>query len=168
MHSDGHDAMRNPSRRTPRAFLFAALCCLTGVGACASGGGPPLESVAFAPALAVSLDRMESTRSGVRYEDIRVGTGAVARAGGQVAVHFVGWLADGTQFDGAAPPSEPVRFQLGRRQVIRGWDEGIPGMRVGGQRRIVVPASLGYGAQRVGAVPAHSALVFVVELVDAS
>jgi FKBP-type peptidyl-prolyl cis-trans isomerase len=134
--------------------------------ACATAPGPALEEIAFAPALAVSLPAMQRTASGIHYRELREGSGPAARQGQQARVYYVTWLADGTQVDGLAPPAEPLQFELGARQVIRGWDEGVAGMRAGGQRQLVVPAALAYGSRSVGRIPRNSPLVFIVELVD--
>jgi FKBP-type peptidyl-prolyl cis-trans isomerase len=148
-------------QRHPLIFLLTFLVL---PGACASTARGTPESVPFAPALRVELSSMDRLPSGVYYRDLRPGEGEPVRPGQQVAVHFVAWLPDGTQVDGVAPPSEPVGFRLGAGEVIQGWDRGIPGMRVGGQRMLVVPAALAYRAKRVGRVPPNSVLVFVVEL----
>jgi FKBP-type peptidyl-prolyl cis-trans isomerase FkpA len=146
----------------PRCALVLAGLLLA--GGCASAASLSPEEVSFDPALGVNLAAMERTGSGLYLQDMLEGGGAEARSGHRVSVHFVGWLPDGTLFDGVAPPDPPMQFRLGDREVIRGLDEGIVGMRVGGQRRIVVPASLGYGSRAVETVPAHSTLVFIVEL----
>ncbi len=111
-----------------------------------------------------------TTDSGLQYEDTTVGEGAVATAGQNVTVHYTGWLRndDGTQgakFDSSKDRNDPFRFSLGGGQVIRGWDEGVQGMKVGGARRLTIPASLGYGARGAGgAIPPNATLIFDVEL----
>jgi FKBP-type peptidyl-prolyl cis-trans isomerase FkpA len=111
-----------------------------------------------------------TTDSGLQYEDTTVGEGAEATAGQQVTVHYTGWLRndDGTQgakFDSSKDRNDPFRFSLGGGQVIRGWDEGVQGMKVGGARRLTIPASLGYGARGAGGViPPNATLIFDVEL----
>ena len=98
-------------------------------------------------------------------EDLVVGTGATAEAGQDVVVHYVGRLADGTQFDSSRARRDPLDFALGAGDVIKGLDEGLPGMKVGGKRRLVVPPHLGYGEHGSGdAVPPNATLVFDVEL----
>lgn len=104
--------------------------------------------------------------------DVKVGTGTEAVAGKTVAVHYTGWLYDeskpdhhGTKFDSSRDRGQPFEFTLGAGQVIKGWDQGVAGMKVGGQRTLVIPASLGYGAHGAGGViPPNAALVFDVEL----
>lgn len=150
-------------------LLFAAAGC-SSAGASAGAPAPaavPLESITFAPALQVDLAGMERTGTGVYYRDLVEGQGPPVRSGQSVQVHFAGFLPDGTQFDAVAPPREPVRFELGRRDVIRGWDSGIVGMRAGGQRQLVVPPAQGYGERGMGRVPPNATLVFVIKLVSA-
>ena len=111
-----------------------------------------------------------TTDSGLQYEDTTVGEGAEAKAGQQVTVHYTGWLRndDGTQgakFDSSKDRNDPFQFNLGGGQVIRGWDEGVQGMKVGGKRMLTIPAGLGYGARGAGGViPPNATLVFAVEL----
>ena len=100
-------------------------------------------------------------------EDLVVGTGAIAAAGQDVLVHYVGRLADGTQFDSSRARRDPLDFALGAGDMIKGWDEGIPGMRVGGKRRLTIPPELAYGAHGLaGVIPPHATLVFEVELLE--
>lgn len=112
---------------------------------------------------------MNTTPSGLQYEDTTVGSGPEAAAGHRVSVHYTGWLyADGKagkKFDSSKDRGEPFRFALGAGQVIAGWDEGVQGMKVGGTRRLVIPAELGYGARGAGGViPPNATLLFEVEL----
>ncbi|WP_395676438.1 FKBP-type peptidyl-prolyl cis-trans isomerase [Inquilinus sp.] len=110
------------------------------------------------------------TASGLEIEDLEVGTGDEAKAGVTVTVHYTGWLrnADGTpgrKFDSSKDRNEPFRFPLGGGRVIQGWDEGVQGMKIGGKRRLVIPAALGYGARGAGGViPPNATLIFDVEL----
>jgi len=97
--------------------------------------------------------------------DIEQGDGAEAAAGHQVDVHYTGWLTDGTKFDSSLDRGQPFSFQLGGGQVIRGWDQGVAGMKVGGKRKLVIPPELGYGARGAGGViPPDATLVFEVQL----
>ncbi|TMS56836.1 FKBP-type peptidyl-prolyl cis-trans isomerase [Imbroritus primus] len=115
---------------------------------------------------------MITTPSGLQYEDVETGNGAEARAGTQVTVHYTGWLYEngqaGQKFDSSKDRRDPFRFPLGAGHVIRGWDEGVQGMKVGGVRRLVIPADLGYGARGAGGViPPNATLLFEVELLSA-
>ena len=99
-------------------------------------------------------------------EDLVVGTGAVAASGQKVRVPYTGWLTDGKKFDSSVDRGQPFGFQLGRGQVIKGWDQGVTGMKVGGKRKLTIPPELGYGAKGFpGAIPPNATLVFEVELV---
>jgi FKBP-type peptidyl-prolyl cis-trans isomerase FkpA len=103
--------------------------------------------------------------NGIEFIDIQVGTGDQALAGKLVTVHYTGWLTDGKKFDSSRDHNRPFDFQLGAGNVIRGWDEGVQGMRVGGQRRLIIPPSLGYGQRGApGAIPPNATLIFDVEL----
>ncbi len=108
---------------------------------------------------------MITTPSGLQYEELNDGTGAAAKAGDSVEVHYTGWLTDGTKFDSSLDRRQPFAFRLGAGQVIKGWDEGVVGMKIGGKRKLVIPAALGYGARGfAGAIPPHAELTFEVEL----
>jgi FKBP-type peptidyl-prolyl cis-trans isomerase len=102
--------------------------------------------------------------NGLKYVELKVGDGALAESGKNVSVHYTGWLVDGTKFDSSVDRNEPFNFRLGTGAVIRGWDEGVKGMRVGGKRKLTIPADLGYGAQGAGPIPPNATLVFDVEL----
>ena len=105
------------------------------------------------------------TASGLQIEDITVGEGSVAASGQQVTVHYTGWLTNGSKFDSSKDRNDPFKFGLGKSQVIRGWDEGVQGMKVGGKRKLTIPPELGYGARGAGGViPPNATLVFEVEL----
>lgn len=112
---------------------------------------------------------MNTTASGLQYEDTVVGEGAVAQAGQHVSVHYTGWLYSdgqaGAKFDSSKDRGQPFAFPLGAGHVIRGWDEGVQGMAVGGTRRLVIPPELGYGARGAGGViPPNATLLFEVDL----
>jgi peptidylprolyl isomerase len=106
-----------------------------------------------------------TTESGLKYVDLVEGTGAQPQAGQTVIVHYTGTLEDGTKFDSSRDRNQPFSFRLGVGQVIRGWDEGLSTMRVGGRRQLIIPPDLGYGARGTGGViPPNATLVFDVEL----
>lgn len=108
---------------------------------------------------------MITTASGLRYEDLTEGTGTAAEAGKSVEVHYTGWLTDGTKFDSSKDRGKPFSFALGAGRVIKGWDEGVAGMKVGGSRKLYIPPALGYGARGAGGViPPNAELIFEVEL----
>jgi FKBP-type peptidyl-prolyl cis-trans isomerase len=96
--------------------------------------------------------------------DQKIGEGAEAKAGQRISVHYTGTLTDGTKFDSSKDRGQPFTFKLGVGQVIKGWDEGFNGMKVGGVRTLTIPASMGYGARSAGSIPPNSTLVFEVEL----
>jgi len=105
------------------------------------------------------------TASGLQIEELVVGTGAAAAAGQKVSVHYTGWLTNGTKFDSSKDRKEAFAFRLGKGHVIRGWDEGVQGMKVGGKRKLTIPPELGYGARGAGGViPPNATLVFEVEM----
>ena len=110
---------------------------------------------------------MSTTKSasGLVIEELVVGEGASAASGKQVTVHYTGWLTNGNKFDSSKDRNDPFKFGLGQGQVIRGWDEGVQGMKVGGKRKLTIPPELGYGARGAGGViPPNATLVFEVEL----
>lgn len=106
-----------------------------------------------------------TTPSGLKYEDIEAGTGATAMSGQKAKVHYTGWLKSGQKFDSSLDRNDPFEFTLGAGQVIKGWDEGVAGMRIGGRRRLTIPSNLAYGSRGAGGViPPNAELVFEVEL----
>jgi FKBP-type peptidyl-prolyl cis-trans isomerase len=101
----------------------------------------------------------------LKIEDLKPGTGAEAKAGQQVSVHYTGWLTDGKKFDSSVDRGQPFKFLLGGGQVIQGWDKGVAGMKVGGKRKLTIPPQMGYGERGAGGViPPNATLVFEVEL----
>jgi FKBP-type peptidyl-prolyl cis-trans isomerase len=135
------------------AAAVAALAAACAQSQAPSGGGGGSQEV--------------TTASGLKYTDTKVGTGAEAKAGQNVSVHYTGWLTNGTKFDSSKDRGQPFVFPLGGRRVIQGWDEGVQGMKVGGVRKLTIPPNLGYGAQGAGGViPPNATLVFEVELLD--
>lgn len=120
----------------------------------------------FVPGLPGRAGAEVSTPSGLKYTDLVVGTGPSPRAGQTAVVHYTGTLTDGTKFDSSVDRGQPYSFALGMGGVIKGWDEGVATMKVGGKRRLVIPPVLGYGAMPRPQIPANSTLLFDVELLD--
>ena len=127
----------------------------------------PIEQTTFAPALDVNLAQSIKAPSGLYYRDITPGTGAVLANGQRVGMRYVGSFTNGAEFDSNAPPQPLFSFTLGSGEVIKGWDLGLVGMKVGGRRQLIIPPSLGYGRDGRGPIPGNSVLVFVVDAVSA-
>lgn len=120
-----------------------------------SQGGPDMTK----------LGKLIKTPSGLQYKDLTVGNGAAPRPGQNVAVHYTGWLTNGKKFDSSVDRGQPFTFILGKGQVIKGWDEGVASMRIGGKRRLVIPGQLAYGAAGSPPdIPPNAVLVFDVQL----
>jgi FKBP-type peptidyl-prolyl cis-trans isomerase FkpA len=130
----------------------------------ATTSSPAATAAPAEPAAAPSAATTTTTRSGIKIEELVVGTGAVAEKGRTVSVHYTGWLTDHTKFDSSVDRGQPYEFVLGTGAVIAGWDEGLQGMKVGGKRRLTIPPDLGYGAQGNGPIPPNSTLIFECEL----
>jgi FKBP-type peptidyl-prolyl cis-trans isomerase len=109
--------------------------------------------------------KVVTTKSGLKYQDLKEGEGKAAKAGDTVEVHYTGWLKDGKKFDSSRDRDEPFAFKLGAGMVIKGWDEGVAGMKVGGKRKLIIPPDLAYGKRGAGGViPPDAELTFEVEL----
>lgn len=105
------------------------------------------------------------TPSGLQYWDIKVGTGATAQAGSHVTVHYTGWLTSGKKFDSSVDAGQPFDFTIGKGDVIKGWEEGVTGMKVGGKRQLRIPPDLAYGSSGYpGVIPANATLIFDIRL----
>lgn len=109
---------------------------------------------------------LQDAGGGLRYAELAPGGGVEASPGQSVTVHYTGWLTDGRKFDSSRDRGSPFTFNLGAGQVIRGWDQGVAGMRVGGRRRLEIPPELGYGSRGVGPIPGGATLIFAVELLS--
>ena len=125
---------------------------------------PSAKPAAPAPK-AAKAPKVITTPSGLKYQILKRGKGAMAKIGQTVSVHYTGWLTDGTKFDSSVDRGQPFQFSLGAGQVIKGWDEGVAGMKVGEKRKLTIPPDLGYGSAGAGGViPPNATLVFDVEL----
>ncbi len=129
------------------------------------GTGLDPAQVTFTPELGVDLATFEETPSGLLVEELEPGDGAVARRGSLVYLNYAGWLPDGSLVD-TSVGGDPFQFRLGETEAIKGWNEGILGMRVGGRRRLVIRPGLAYGSRGTARIPPDATLVFEVELVE--
>lgn len=131
---------------------------------------PLVAEVPSTPTTAKKVEVSENyvtTPSGLKYLDMVEGSGEVPTSGQTVTVHYTGTLEDGSKFDSSRDRGTPFKFKLGAGQVIKGWDEGIASMKVGGRRQLIIPPDLGYGSRGVGPIPPNSTLIFDVELLKA-
>ena len=145
--------------------LGAILLLALGCGRSEQSGAPAQTHTASPDAPAPVSGQPTTTRSGLQYWDLVIGTGDAAVPGKPVSVHYTGWLTNGKKFDSSLDRGNPFVFTLGAGQVIQGWDEGVAGMKVGGKRQLRIPPSLGYGdAGAGGVIPGGATLIFDVEL----
>ncbi len=162
---------------TKTVFAFTLIIILFGIAAFVfykkgsnsaqeANVGLDLQATSTPSPTAATENTMTTMDNGLKIQDLKVGTGPEAKAGDTISVNYIGSLENGTVFDASANHGGPATFQIGVGQLIKGWDIGIPGMKVGGKRKLVVPPSLGYGSQNIGngAIPPNSTLVFEVEL----
>ncbi len=148
----------------PRATLLVLIVALAVGCERAPDSGPAGASGEKATAME---EKTEKTASGLQYTDTKVGTGASPQNGQTAVVHYTGWLTDGKKFDSSKDRGQPFQFVVGRGQVIKGWDEGVMTMKVGGTRTLIIPPELGYGARGAGGViPPNATLKFDVELLE--
>src|SRR6266404_2486680 len=152
--------------KTLIVILVAMLALVSPAGAqTAPAKKAPAKPAASAPTKVTG--EPTKTASGLEYWDIKVGTGAVAQIGQHVKVDYTGWLTNGKKFDSSVGTGKPFEFMLGASQVIKGWDEGVAGMKVGGKRQLRIPPDLAYGKAGYSTViPPNSTLIFDVRLVD--
>ncbi len=138
-------------------------------GAPATASPPPAPPSAAPGQIPATDKKPVKTPSGLQYVDLVVGTGASPQQGQNVTVHYTGWLTNGKKFDSSLDRGQPFTFQIGEGQVIKGWDEGVMTMKVGGKRKLIIPPNLAYGSRDVGngLIPANSTLIFEVELLGA-
>jgi peptidylprolyl isomerase len=157
-----------------RSFRIAASVCAVSLLAAPAALPLPLEEKTASPAASApkneeKASKMIKTPSGLQYEDTVVGTGTSPKPGQKCSMHYTGWLweneAKGKKFDSSVDRGQPFEFQIGVGMVIKGWDEGVMTMKVGGKRTLLIPANLGYGSRGAGGViPPNATLVFDVEL----
>jgi FKBP-type peptidyl-prolyl cis-trans isomerase len=155
-----------------RALIVGAVSLALSFAAACTVGNPldsltpaTVETATFAASLNVDLTKSTRTASGDYIRDFVVGTGPLVSRGDSISVRYTGWLSDGTQFDSNTASSTPFGVRIGAGRVIPGWEEGIPGMRVGGTRQILVPPALAYGYYSYGPIPGNSVLAFSVQVV---
>lgn len=155
--------------RYTRVLPLLSLAGALALAGCASNhGDAAATSATSAPAAKPATPtetKVHKLASGLVYEDVLIGDGKMADPGLTVSVHYTGTFTDGRKFDSSLDRGQPYTFELGSGSVIRGWDEGIKGMRVGGKRKLTIPSDLAYGAAGRGQIPPNTTLLFDVELV---
>lgn len=149
--------------------LLAGVTLTIALSGCTKGcknGGSPEGGTSGADQNTTTVEAPASATSTVQWEDQVVGKGTEAQTGKLVVVHYTGTLTDGKKFDSSLDRNEPFSFMLGEGSVIKGWDQGVAGMKIGGKRKLTIPPELAYGANAVGPIPANSTLIFEIELID--
>ncbi len=153
-----------------KSFIVILAITLLALASLATAQTAPAKKAQAKPAASVPTKVTgppTKTASGLEYWDIKVGEGAIAQSGKHVKVDYTGWLTNGKKFDSSVGTGKPFDFMLGASQVIKGWDQGVAGMKVGGKRQLRIPPDLAYGAAGYpGAIPPNSTLIFDVQLVD--
>ncbi|OIO05472.1 MAG: peptidylprolyl isomerase [Elusimicrobia bacterium CG1_02_63_36] len=153
-------------RLIPAVFAVAVLAaaCVKKEETAPNTGANPFQKIEAAP---MTDGNETTTPSGLKFVDYQVGSGESPAAGQNVSVHYTGTLTDGSKFDSSVDRGQPFEFKIGVGQVIKGWDEGVMSMKVGGKRKLIIPPNLGYGAAGAGGViPPNATLLFDVELLD--
>jgi FKBP-type peptidyl-prolyl cis-trans isomerase len=156
--------LRQPDDIMKSLFISLVILLLAGLSltGARSRGAPGKERN---PSTATKENPIVKTASGLEFEELKEGTGDEAKKGDTVEVHYTGKLTDGKKFDSSVDRGQPFSFKLGVGQVIKGWDEGVAGMKIGGKRKLTIPPELGYGDRGAGGViPPKATLVFEVEL----
>lgn len=154
--------MKNKHRSIRFLGLISACSLVIASSACTKKTEEPSAETAKGNTMTATASTAVTS---LKSEDLKVGTGTEAASGKRVKVHYTGWLTDGKKFDSSVDRGQPFEFNLGAGQVIRGWDQGVVGMKVGGKRKLTIPSDMGYGAQGAGGViPPNATLVFEVEL----
>ena len=160
--------MKNTKKNSPGHifFLIIASFFLSACDGCSDKKEPTSDNAGSVPISEIP-DSTEEVKAKLEIIDLKVGDGKAAETGQSVRVHYTGTLEDGTKFDSSKDRNTPVNFNLGRGEVIKGWDQGVEGMKVGGSRKLVIPSHLAYGKRGVpGVIPPNATLVFEVELLE--
>lgn len=148
------------------ALVIAGTVYLISQNVSAPSPAPPAAPTATTEPVTLNEEGMIATPSGLKYKDIVEGTGVSPKAGQTITVHYTGLLANGEKFDSSRDRGQPIDFVIGKGAVIKGWDEGVITMKIGGKRKLIIPPDLGYGAQgRPPSIPPNSTLLFEVELI---
>jgi peptidylprolyl isomerase len=147
-------------------IAFALSTLVVSCGGSTEPTAPQIDCSTLATSLTAEASTLTTTASGLKYRDVTVGTGATLANGTTVSVRYAGCLTNGFRFDSNEPPKNVISFKIGSGVVIKGWDEGLVGMKVGGRRQLVIPPSLGYGSVANDPIPANSTLVFTVDAIS--
>lgn len=165
--SDSTQSGRGLDRRWIIAGLIALALVAAGIWFFFLRGGSVSNSTSSSNAVPAVTGTTSTTPGGVQVIDVQTGSGREAQSGSQLSMHYTGYLTDGTKFDSSLDRGQPFEFQLGAGDVIKGWDEGIVGMKEGGKRRLIIPPQLGYGAAgHPPVIPPNATLIFDVELLS--